>query len=262
MKETPFIPNSDDEYETTASMLLDQIYATMRPPLMKTLKSKDPGPLRETLDLMRRAEAEVLGQKSDEDINTTAHKTLRSIINQTELVADLFDDDKTTDSAYQSFHNKIIAEFIREELGFGDDTAQVESDEYFLLYRHFYSDSQPSNTNLPGLALIAWDKKKNVILPITFALHPAILDEQGEQFVKNCMGSGGRSFIGQQIIAFAKDNEIVERMQEFDNDKIGIEIMPQVISPTPSFCQKVLTECQANDSIENVFDDLTPDQFS
>lgn len=259
MKETPFM--SSDSDENTAELLLEQIYSTLRPPLLYTLKNNDPEPLRDTIELMKKAQEQVLAERK-KDINSKAQITLDKLIDQTELVADLFDDDITSDTAYQQFHNKIISDFITEELGFSSDPAQVENDEYFLLYRRFFSDSDSSNPDVPGLAVIAWDKKKNVILPITFALHPAIQDDQGEQFVRTCMSTQGRDFISKRIIHFAKENEIVDRMREVDEATLEIEIMPQVILPMPQFCQRVLAEVQANENIENVFDELTPEQFN
>lgn len=259
MKETPFDPDNSDE--TTADLLLEQIYSTLRPPLLYTLKSNDPEPLRETIELMKRAEKEVVA-KAKKEINSKAQLTLEKLIQQTELVADLFDDDLTSETAYHQFHNKIISDFITEELGFSGDPTQIESDEYFLLYRRFFSDSDSPNPDVPGLAVIAWDKKKNVIIPVTFALHPAIQDDQGEQFVRKCMSTQGRTFISERIIRFAKEHELVERMRQVDEETIGIEISPQVILPLPNFCQRILAEVQANENIENVFDDLTPDQFN
>ncbi len=85
--------------------------------MVEALRSNDVGSIQQMISVMEagvsgllRMVMMLMSQLS------AAQKALNSVLRQTQLLEELFNDDKTTVEEYQAFYNKLIASFIAEEV--------------------------------------------------------------------------------------------------------------------------------------------------
>jgi hypothetical protein len=263
--------------------LYEQIMGTLQEHLVDALKRNDVKSIQGLIAVMEEAGREwiaEIGDDADDDatIVSAAQKALNNVLRQTQLIEELFNDDKTTVEEYEAFYNKLIASFIDEEVDSPERPAQggkkLLPEETFthnrkVLYKRVYtSDGTDGNKvdAIPNLHLLLWDFDEKAVMPITFSLHEALSEGIAEPFINSCISDEGKQFIGDTIMEFVKSNRdaAVEGMETVDDEMRGLHVRPSVVCPKPDLCFDLLGEAKkdAEINIADAFANINPADFA
>ncbi len=261
--------------------LYSQIMSTLQEHLVDALKSNNVESIQQLIAVMEEAAVVWRNEADDDDdssvILNAAEKALQNVLNQTKLIEELFNDDKTSVEEYEAFYNKLITAFINEEVTESEPPKQggkklLPEDAFThnrkVLYKRVYtSDGTDGNKipAIPNLHLLMWDFNEKAVIPITFSLHEALSEGIAEPFISSCLTEDGKEFIASTILEFAKNNEnaVKDGMETVDSDITGLHVRPSVVSPKPDLCFKLLEEAREDAAInlQEAFADINPDDF-
>lgn len=260
--------------------LYSQIMGTLQEHLVDALQKNSVESIQQLIAVMESAGNSWRNQADDDDDSTilnAAEQALQSVLSQTKLIEELFNDDKTSVEEYEAFYNKLISSFIDEEVSepkkpktggkklLPEDTFTHNRK---VLYKRVYtSDGTDGNkiAAIPNLHILMWDFDEKAVIPITFSLHEALSEGIADPFISSCMTEAGKEFIASTIMDFAKANEDAAAMgMETVDDRIsGLHVRPSVVSPKPDLCFKLLEEARKDAAInlQEAFADINPDDF-
>lgn len=260
--------------------LYSQIMSTLQEHLVDALQKNSVEDIQQLIAVMENASelwAEENKDDSDSPILNAAGEALQNVLNQTKLIEELFNDDKTSVEEYEAFYNKLIASFIEEEVTVPEKPKQGKKqllpDGAFtnnrkVLYKRVYtSDGTDGNKidAIPNLHVLMWDFDEKAVVPITFSLHEALSEGIAEPFINSCMTDNGKEFIASTIMDFAKANEdaAIQGMESVDEHMSGLHVRPSVVSPRANLCFKLLEEARKDAAInlQEAFADINPDDF-
>jgi hypothetical protein len=261
--------------------LYSQIMGTLQEHLVEALQKNSVKDIQQLITVMENAGATWRSQAEDGDnaspILNAAEEALQSLLLQTKLLEELFNDDKTSVEEYEAFYNKLITAFINEEVTESEPPKQggkklLPEDTFTqnrkVLYKRVYtSDGTDGNkiAAIPNLHLLMWDFNEKAVIPITFSLHEALSEGIADPFISSCMTEAGKEFIASTIMDFARANEgaAEQGMETVDDRMSGLHVRPSVVSPKPDLCFKLLEEARNDAAInlQEAFADINPDDF-
>lgn len=260
--------------------IYDTILKFVGKTLVDAIDSGEPEMIDMVITMMEKAHSTVLKQVESEEknLNPVADEMLKKLIAKTRIVEELFNDDKTTVEEYETFHNKLIASFIEEEIDTKVKPKKKSAKDLIpgsdvprnikVLYKRVYTGDGTNGNRvdaIPGLSLLLWDMTHKRVMPISFAVHEGLAHESGERFTASCMTDEGKSFIGDLIIEYTKSNpDALDGFDKVNEDVSGLQVAPQVITPGFTLCRRLLDETKQESelNVADVFADINPDDFA
>lgn len=261
--------------------LYNQIMETLQQHLVDALKTNDVESIQQLIGVMEEAGREWMesnSEETDQTLVSAAQKALDNVLRQTQLIEELFNDEKTTVEEYEAFYNKLIASFIKDEVATEDtpkrSRKEILPEQAFtnnrkVLYKRVYtSDGTDGNKieAIPNLHVLMWDFDEKAVIPITFSLHEALSEGIAEPFINSCTTEDGKRFIGDTIMEFVKSNRdaAVQGMERVDEEMAGLHVRPSVVSPKADLCFDLLKQAkqESNIDIKTAFADINPDDFA
>lgn len=233
---------------------------------------------------------EIIAQHGQKDSESKA--LMQELADTTRVFVELIDDNLTTVEEYESFQNKLINFFIKDEI---DDTNKSADEEHAghdaeeceyiqrthgapalqVLYRRIHAmDGTDGNKceAIPGLSLVVLDTVRGQVIPIAFSLHEAMTEKTAESFITSCKSDEGTKFLLGRLMEFRKvDSERFDAIIQAkavnigDAEAIGASIVvkPEVITPRAENMRALLDEVRETfdaDAAE-VFADINPEDF-
>jgi hypothetical protein len=277
----------ESKLEDAASKVYSVILSTVSDAIEECVKLNTPdvldGVIKAMDDAMRDA-------TNDFDLPVEATDNIRDLREATALFKTLFDSDETTNEEYLSFLNKIIGVFVDDEVEATNKTTLEEHKDHSaddcqvagvihempplqILYRRIHTtdeDADNENQEIPTLSLLVFDSINGVLHPIAFSIHEALTDKAGESFNRACRSEAGSKFLIGKVVDFIKQDEAKHtaylELRKSDDDEMfagAIRVAPEVVTPSVDVMKNILEEVRTayGKGVQNVFDDLNPDDF-
>lgn len=277
----------ESKVEDAASKVYEVILNTVAESIEECVKLNTPEMLNGVIEAMDNAMKDAT---EDFDIPVQAMDNIRDLRESTALFQQLFDSDSTSNEEYLSFLNKIIGVFVEDEVEATNKSAIEEHKDHSadecqvasvihempplqVLYRRIHTndkDADNENQEIPTLGLLVFDSINGVLHPIAFSIHEALTEKAGESFNRACRSEAGSKFLIGKVVDFIKQDEskhaaYLELRKSDDDDMFAgaIRVAPEVVTPSVDVMKNILEDVRAahGQSVQNVFDDLNPEDF-
>lgn len=224
---------------------------------------------------------------------TESRQLMQELADTTRIFVELIDDNATTVEEYESFQNKLINYFIKDEVDDVNDSAAEEHKDHDLseceylqrtdgqpplqvLYRRIHSmDGTDGNKceAIPNLSVVVFDTVRGHIVPIAFSLHEAMTDKTGESFIAACKSEKGTEFLISALTEYRKHDEerfdkiIQARAIEMPDGTgamaAGVVVKPEVVTPKASVMRGLLDEVRETFNVDaaEAFAGINPEDF-
>lgn len=234
---------------------------------------------------------DVLVQNAEHE-NQSALEVMTELKDATEIFVELVDDERTTVEEYESFQNKLINFFIKDEVEETNASACKDHEGHDpeecdfikktdggvpleVIYKRIHAmDGTNGNKSeaIPSLALIVLDTVRGVVTPITFSIHEAMTEKTGESFVAACKSEDGTKFILETLMEYRKGNEekfdriVAAKAIEYEGEDASlaaVAVRPEVITPTSKTLRALLDEVRETFDVDaaEAFKDISPEDF-
>lgn len=281
-KNIPGLSSGDDS--RAAHVRAKAIYAGILHKLsnriIEATSKNDPSVLNDTIETLQR----VQNDTSDMNVSQIARDHIQNLLDATLVFQELIDNEQTTPEEYNSFLNNMINHFIHDQVTETNENVIGEHTDHDpehcdltiyendgplqIVYRRFFNEDE-EDPAIPGLHLIILDTARGVVHPVAISLHEALTPIAEKKFISDCKSEEGSNFIGNQVVAFIKDNEkLVGAMiskEEIDEETTAavLRVSPEVVSPTAHMLRDVLAETRTtfNVNTSEVFSEIKPEDF-